>query len=68
VRLRKQLEACFGPEYGPWVDYLGRRRAELLGALMPVAQRRRLLRRLASRQAFQQFLRKTSKKAPQFKR
>jgi precorrin-2 dehydrogenase/sirohydrochlorin ferrochelatase len=68
ARLRKELEACFGPEYGPWVDYLGRCRAELLAAPLPVAKRQRLLRRLASRRAFQQFLRETSKNARRFNR
>jgi precorrin-2 dehydrogenase/sirohydrochlorin ferrochelatase len=68
ARLRRELESCFGPEYGPWVDDLRRRRVELLCAPLPAAKRRRLLRQLASRQAFEQFLRKTSKKAPRFKR
>jgi precorrin-2 dehydrogenase/sirohydrochlorin ferrochelatase len=68
ARLRQELESCFGPEYGPWVDDLRRRRVELLRAPMPVAKRRRLLRQLASRQAFEQFLRKASKKARRFLR
>jgi precorrin-2 dehydrogenase/sirohydrochlorin ferrochelatase len=68
ARLRKELEARFGPEYGPWVDELGRRRAELLRTPMPVAKRRQLLRRLASPQAFEQFLSKTSKSARRFER
>jgi precorrin-2 dehydrogenase/sirohydrochlorin ferrochelatase len=58
-RLRKELESCFGSGYGPWLDHLGRQREDLLRAPMPAAQRRRLLRRLASRRAFEQFLRKT---------
>jgi len=57
-RLRKQLESHFGPEYGPWVDHLGRQRGDLLRTPIPSAQRRRLLRDLASPHAFRQFLRK----------
>jgi len=56
-RLRKELESCFGTEYGPWLDYLARQRQTLLRTSMPAAWRRRLLRQLASRPAFQQFLR-----------
>jgi precorrin-2 dehydrogenase/sirohydrochlorin ferrochelatase len=58
ARLRKELESCFGPEYGPWLDHLHHRREELLRASMPAARRQRLLRELASRRAFAQFLRK----------
>ena len=57
-RLRKELESCFDPGYGPWLDNLGRQREDLLRAPLPAAQRRRLLRRLASRRAFDQFLHK----------
>lgn len=56
-RLRKELESWFSPEYGSWVDYLFRRRRELLGASVPLARRQKLLRRLASERAFEQFLR-----------
>lgn len=58
-RLRKGLESCFGPEYGSWLDHLGRQREELLRVPMAAARRQHLLRRLASRRAFEQFLRKT---------
>jgi precorrin-2 dehydrogenase/sirohydrochlorin ferrochelatase len=57
-RLRKELESCFGAGYGPWLDHLGRQREALLRARMPAAHRQHLLRRLASRRAFEQFLRK----------
>ncbi len=57
-RLRKELESCFGPEYGSWLDYLSRRREELQRVTMPAARRQQLLRQLASRRAFEQFLRK----------
>lgn len=55
-RLRKELERCFGPEYGPWLDHLRRQREELLRAPMPANRRKRLLRQLASRAAFERFL------------
>ena len=48
-RLREELESYFGPEYGPWLDHLRGQREILLRTPMPVAQRQRLLRRLASR-------------------
>jgi len=56
-RLRQELEACFGPEYGPWLDQLGRQREDLLRARMPSARRQAVLRRLASRRAWEQFRR-----------
>ncbi len=60
ARLRKELESCFDPGYGPWLDHLRRRREALLRAPIPAAQRQHLLRRLASRGAFEQFLRKAN--------
>lgn len=57
-RLRKELESGFGPEYGPWLEYLGSERERLLQESMPAALRQQRLRRLASRSAFEQFLRK----------
>ena len=56
-RLRKELESCFGPEYGPWLDHLARQREDLLQASLPAAERQRRLRQLASRHSFEQFLR-----------
>ena len=56
-RLRIELESCFGPEYGPWLDYLRSQREELQRARVPAPKRQQLLRRLASRRAFEQFLR-----------
>ena len=56
-RLRKELESCFGPDYGPWLSYLGRRREEVIRAALPLTERRRILGQLASRPAFQRFLR-----------
>ena len=57
-RLRKELESWVGPEYELWVNELGRRRKALQETPMPAPRRQQLLRRLASRRAFEQFLRK----------
>ena len=51
-RLRKQLEAEFGPEYGEWLDRLGRIRAALMERNIDFATRKHLLARLASREVF----------------
>jgi siroheme synthase-like protein len=61
-RLRRELESYFGPEYGPWIDHLARRREELLTASIPAAKRRQLLHRMASRNAFAQFVRKSDRR------
>jgi precorrin-2 dehydrogenase / sirohydrochlorin ferrochelatase len=47
-RLRKELEAQFGPEWEAWVAQLGRTREELLSMPMPAEQRRRLLQEYAN--------------------
>jgi precorrin-2 dehydrogenase / sirohydrochlorin ferrochelatase len=57
-RLRKQLERQFGPEYGRWLEAIGRERERLLAKPMPEAHRRRLLHRLASQRTFSAFLRR----------
>ena len=46
-RIRKQLEQEFGPEYGPWVAWLGRLRAAVLKALPRSESRKQLLHLLA---------------------
>jgi precorrin-2 dehydrogenase/sirohydrochlorin ferrochelatase len=56
-RLRRELEKQFGPEYEAWVDQLGRNREEVLARSLPRARRQQLLRDLASRLAFQRFIR-----------
>ena len=56
--LKKQLEQQFGPEYEPWVEQLGQARQKLLARAMNPERRRRLLHCLASREAFQAFLRR----------
>ncbi len=56
ARLRRELERQFGPEWGAWVEYIGRRRDELLREKMPAKSRRRQLQQLATPQAFHDFL------------
>ncbi len=57
-RLRKELERQFGPEYETWVEQLGQARRRLLARAIGPALRRRLLHRLASRQALEAFVRR----------
>jgi precorrin-2 dehydrogenase len=52
-RIRKELEAQFGPEYEEWLDRLGRVRARLMRNAVDSDTRKRLLHRLASREGFQ---------------
>lgn len=51
-RIRRELEIQFGPEYGEWLEELGRIRQELLASGIDPDVRRRLLHQLASREAF----------------
>jgi precorrin-2 dehydrogenase/sirohydrochlorin ferrochelatase len=60
-RLRKELEDQFGPEYEPWVEWLGRVRATLMGKAVDFGTRRRILGRLASREVFDR-LRRTGER------
>lgn len=51
-RIRRELEIQFGPEYGEWLEELGRARQQLFASTIDPEQRRRLLHELASREAF----------------
>jgi precorrin-2 dehydrogenase/sirohydrochlorin ferrochelatase len=51
-RIRRELEIQFGPEYGEWLEQLGRTRQQLFASKIDPEQRRRLLHELASREAF----------------
>jgi precorrin-2 dehydrogenase / sirohydrochlorin ferrochelatase len=51
-RIRRELEIQFGPEYGEWLEELGRARQQLFASKIDPEQRRRLLHELASREAF----------------
>ena len=56
--LKRELDQQFGPEYETWVEQLGEARQKLLARAIDPARRRRLLHRLASRRAFDAFLRR----------
>jgi precorrin-2 dehydrogenase len=51
-RIRRELEIQFGPEYGEWLEELGRARQQLFASKIDPEQRRRLLHELASHEAF----------------
>jgi precorrin-2 dehydrogenase/sirohydrochlorin ferrochelatase len=54
-RIRKQLEAEFPPAYAGWLQELGNRREELFRAGGDPEERRQLLHRLATPEAFVEF-------------
>jgi precorrin-2 dehydrogenase/sirohydrochlorin ferrochelatase len=54
-RVRKQLEGEFPPIYGPWLDELGRRREQLFRAGGDPEERKQILHRLATHEAFLEF-------------
>lgn len=57
-RLRKELEQQFGSEWGAWVEYLGKRRREILSeGTHPEQRRRQMLLDMVSDGAFRAFLR-----------
>ncbi len=51
-RLRQELEEQFGPEYELWLQELGEERNRLMSTGLNVEDRKKLLHRLASREAF----------------
>jgi precorrin-2 dehydrogenase / sirohydrochlorin ferrochelatase len=53
-RIRRELEEQFGPEYGDWLEQLGQIRRQLFASAIHPEERRRLLHRMASREAFEQ--------------
>ncbi len=57
-RLRVELEQQFGPEYEAWVEEVGRRRREIMARGLPEAHRRELLEQIASREAYEDFVRR----------
>jgi precorrin-2 dehydrogenase/sirohydrochlorin ferrochelatase len=60
-RLRRELEAQFGPEYEPWVNWLGAARRFLRARNDDPEQTRQLLHQLASREMFDKFLQETER-------
>jgi precorrin-2 dehydrogenase/sirohydrochlorin ferrochelatase len=53
-RIRRELEIQFGPEYGEWLEQLGKIRQQLFGSKMNPEERRQLLHELASSAAFEE--------------
>ncbi|MGA7915328.1 MAG: bifunctional precorrin-2 dehydrogenase/sirohydrochlorin ferrochelatase [Candidatus Acidiferrales bacterium] len=58
-RLRRELEDQFGPEYGPWLDWLGAARKFLRAKKDDPEETRQLLHQLASPEMFHKFLQET---------
>ena len=56
-RLRIELEEQFGPEYEAWLAHLSEAREKLLSRELDPEERKRLLHKLASKEAFEAFRR-----------
>ena len=56
-RLRKELEAQFGPEYQDWVRWLGEVRQSLMARRLSFEVRKRLLAFVAGRESFERWRR-----------
>jgi uroporphyrin-III C-methyltransferase/precorrin-2 dehydrogenase/sirohydrochlorin ferrochelatase len=54
-RLRHELEEQIAPEYGPWIEQIGRQRRELFRANISPENRRSILKDLSSERAFAEF-------------
>ena len=61
-RLRKELEAQFGPEYESWLEWLGAARDVLRSSGPAQAQNKEVLQNLASRESFERFLAEAKRK------
>jgi precorrin-2 dehydrogenase / sirohydrochlorin ferrochelatase len=57
-RLRKQLEAQFGPEWESWLRWLGEARSSLYDDPLSPKRRRTMLHRMASQEKQDEFLRR----------
>jgi precorrin-2 dehydrogenase / sirohydrochlorin ferrochelatase len=53
-RIGRELEIQFGPEYGKWLEELGRTRQQLFASKIDPEERRHLLHELAGREAFKE--------------
>ncbi len=62
-RLRAELEAAFGPEYGPWLRWLARVRALFFRRALDPQRRRQALHRIASREVYERFTRAHERRA-----
>jgi precorrin-2 dehydrogenase/sirohydrochlorin ferrochelatase len=63
-RLRKELEAQFGPEWEYWVEHLAAERDKVLAEITDPEHRKQLLHGYASDESFQAFRRKRDKSKP----
>ena len=54
-RLRHELEEQIAPEYGPWIEQIGRQRREVFRANISPENRRSILKDLSSERAFAEF-------------
>lgn len=61
-RLRRELEAQFGPEYENWLEWLGAAREVLRASGASQAQNKEVLHNLASREMFEKYLREAKRK------
>lgn len=61
-RLRKELEAQFGPEYESWLEWLGAARDVLRSSGSSQAPNKDVLHILASKQSFERFLTEANRK------
>jgi len=59
-RLRIELEREFGPEYGAWVEHMGRTRRRILRKHVAEAERRKLMTLISSPESLEDFLQKRS--------
>jgi precorrin-2 dehydrogenase/sirohydrochlorin ferrochelatase len=57
ARLRQELELQFGPEWGPFVEHIGKLRQRFLSAGMPLDKKRDRLAEIAGHKAFLSFRR-----------
>jgi precorrin-2 dehydrogenase / sirohydrochlorin ferrochelatase len=60
-RLRKELEAQFGPEYEDWLAELGEARKRIRAEVVEGADQKAPLHELASEASFQEFLKRRNK-------
>ena len=60
-RLRKELEAQFGPEYGDWVAELGKVRKRIRNGSTQAADQKQQLHELASKESFRKFQKRRKK-------
>jgi precorrin-2 dehydrogenase/sirohydrochlorin ferrochelatase len=60
-RLRKELDAQFGPEYGDWLAELGEARKTIRAEVADGAAQKAKLHESASAESFQEFLKRRKK-------